>query len=1197
MPGFDMKTLLARYVVLASLLIAPGAWASTARLVEDIVSTTTDGTSDVLVTGLAAAGKRVVLTAREPSSGHELWASDGTTYGTALIRDLYPGPDSPTSLRLLGSNDRFAFFHVGDYPGPVPTPQVGLWRTDGTEEGTLQLVSGLELEPPYFPREVSYVFQGSLLLVAGCLPDEGCSVWRSDGAPGATARLPVVHEAEEPLEVRELTAVGDITFFVVTTSSSSSLWRTDGTAPGTLLVRGMPRSASIRLLAATAGQLVFVADDDGDGSELWTSDGTTPGTRPITSFAAANPFERAFIESIGGIAYFEADDVVGGADLWTTDGTPAGTRRITEFGFAAPFGFNFGPRSLEQVGGNVIFPASDGLAVGWRLWVSKGTPQTTSVLAGCAGGCPPVAEDVELVRLGQRVLFYAFDPATWNTTLWSSNGSGAQTFPLLECSGCTNAPVVAGNRAFFVAADSRGSGVWVTDGTTAGTRRLAAVGPPSIQPLAGEFSAVQVGNRFFFVAPDLVHGPQLWASDGTAAGTSPLSVITDGGASSHPAALRSITGERVAFTAWDGRARTLWSTDGTADGTLHIAEPDPVYSSPFGLHQTARWAGRLYFLGDEGSIRQLWSTDGTAAGTRRETNFADRTVTGLAPAATGMTFAVVPMEHEGPPAALWFADGSGIRELVQLPSHMWGIDQLSSVDGELFFFSVDQVENDTQLWRSDGTPVGTRRLLGLLAYGARSTPLSPVRLGSAVYLCAFGHLVRTDGTAAGTTAAPLGVSNLTSLGGSLVYFAWAPDAPGGQALFVSDGSAAGTHRLADVTPPQYENEFDFAAAEMTASGSLLFFFGHDPEHGTELWKTDGTAAGTTLVEDVLPGPNSAFTRDVAGANRLEAAGGRVFFAATDGERGVELWESDGTPAGTHMVQDLAPGAMSSLPTELTVSGDELLFAANDGVTGRELWALPLGDGPGCVASATVLCLGGRYAVEARWRDFQGNTGAGRAAALTSDTGTFWFFDPANVEVVLKVLDGRNLNGHVWVFYGALSNVEYTLTVTDTSTGAARRYVNPSGRLGSVADTTAFGPRGATPSQLTFGPAASPLPATSTTSAATTPSACVASPTRMCLQDGRFAVEARWKTPGQTGSGKGVPLSGDTGYLWFFGPTNVELMVKVLDGRPLNGKFWVFYGALSDVEYTLMVTDTQTGAVREYRNPAGRLASVADTGAF
>lgn len=77
----------------------------------------------------------------------------------------------------------------------------------------------------------------------------------------------------------------------------------------------------------------------------------------------------------------------------------------------------------------------------------------------------------------------------------------------------------------------------------------------------------------------------------------------------------------------------------------------------------------------------------------------------------------------------------------------------------------------------------------------------------------------------------------------------------------------------------------------------------------------------------------------------------------------------------------------------------------------------------------------------------------------------------------------------------------------------------------------------------------------------------------------------------------VPVSDDTGYFWFFSSTSVEVMLKVLDGRAVNGKFWVFYGALSTVEYTITVTDTQTGRVRRYDNPSGNLASIADTGAF
>jgi hypothetical protein len=104
----------------------------------------------------------------------------------------------------------------------------------------------------------------------------------------------------------------------------------------------------------------------------------------------------------------------------------------------------------------------------------------------------------------------------------------------------------------------------------------------------------------------------------------------------------------------------------------------------------------------------------------------------------------------------------------------------------------------------------------------------------------------------------------------------------------------------------------------------------------------------------------------------------------------------------------------------------------------------------------VLALGGgRFTVEATWSDFEGKTGVGQAVALTPDTGYFWFFDPANVELVVKVLDGTWFNDHYWVYYGSLSNVEFTLTVTDTSTGNTVTYTNPLGDFGSDGDVRAL----------------------------------------------------------------------------------------------------------------------------------------------
>ncbi len=103
----------------------------------------------------------------------------------------------------------------------------------------------------------------------------------------------------------------------------------------------------------------------------------------------------------------------------------------------------------------------------------------------------------------------------------------------------------------------------------------------------------------------------------------------------------------------------------------------------------------------------------------------------------------------------------------------------------------------------------------------------------------------------------------------------------------------------------------------------------------------------------------------------------------------------------------------------------------------------------------VLCLLGRFEVEVAWQDFAGNTGAGSPRPLTTDAGAFWLFQDSNLELLVKMLDGRPLNGRFWLFYGALSNVGYTLRVLDRETGAVRTYINPAGRLSSFSDTAAF----------------------------------------------------------------------------------------------------------------------------------------------
>ncbi|HEX6204051.1 MAG TPA: hypothetical protein VF100_13705, partial [Thermoanaerobaculia bacterium] len=102
-----------------------------------------------------------------------------------------------------------------------------------------------------------------------------------------------------------------------------------------------------------------------------------------------------------------------------------------------------------------------------------------------------------------------------------------------------------------------------------------------------------------------------------------------------------------------------------------------------------------------------------------------------------------------------------------------------------------------------------------------------------------------------------------------------------------------------------------------------------------------------------------------------------------------------------------------------------------------------------------------------------------------------------------------------------------------------------------------------------------------------------------LGGGRFEIRVEWTDPrtGTSGVARMEALSEDTASAWFFLPDNVELLVKVLDGRPVNGHFWVFYASLTDVEYTIRVLDREDGVERRYHKPPLVLLSGADTAAF
>ena len=142
------------------------------------------------------------------------------------------------------------------------------------------------------------------------------------------------------------------------------------------------------------------------------------------------------------------------------------------------------------------------------------------------------------------------------------------------------------------------------------------------------------------------------------------------------------------------------------------------------------------------------------------------------------------------------------------------------------------------------------------------------------------------------------------------------------------------------------------------------------------------------------------------------------------------------------------------PPGYGILADSLVDAAVEALTRDDLCA-QVPPGP-CVASDTALCLNqGRFRLDVAWRNFFGQEGVGMAVPQTDDSGSFFWVDSENIELTIKVLDGRHINDHFWVFYGALSNLEFSVAITDTVSGVCKAYDNPLGTFASVGDIQAF----------------------------------------------------------------------------------------------------------------------------------------------
>nr|WKN37596.1 T9SS type A sorting domain-containing protein [Tunicatimonas sp. TK19036] len=818
------------------------------------------------------------------------------------------------------------------------------------------------------------------------------------------------HAQENPRLIEEINTSGassnpqDITFFngdayfiADDGIHGQELWKSNGTEEGTVLVKdinpGLHHGFSEDTydtrtdLIAINGTLYLVASDGEHGLELWKSDGTEAGTvlvKDINNGSGGSEIdEMMFYEDA---LYFSAHAGDYSYELWKSDGTEAGTIMVegataTTIGCASP-------QNLTEVNGTLYFRASDQLDYNTKLWKYDGTT-------------PEVVYDInpgKLTAVG-TTLFFVGDDNTHGPELWKSDGTEVGTalvkdiyqgsFTWLTPDQLTNVD----GTLFFTHQDSDDNlELWKSDGTETGTVLVKDIYPGDNG--SSPYYLTPVGNQVFFVATDETHGVELWKSDGTEAGTELVQNIdlndSDDYSGSYPENLLAI-GSTLYFTAASTEHSSLWKSDGTEAGTVQIksiyqGNDYPTYSDFSDID------GALFFTADDGIHgTELWKSDGTEAGTALakdvNTNGVDSDPQNFVISGNQLFFTLgssvlSPLgKTDGMSASMYSEDisvyikdhsptmvnigpsvyitgksnnSSGI-ELYKASSTGQDFTLLKDINAGsngsfatgLFdfqgtlFFSADNGTDGHELWKSDGTEAGTAMVKDISTSTSSTQFHSFTAVESTLFFVADDNthgleLWKTDGTEAGTvmvkdidestgffpgSSAPLYLVNFQNK----LYFR-ADDGTGSE-LWKSDGTEAGTIKIIDL----YDGYPGGNPADLVVAGNSLYFSAFDEIHGRELWKTDGTDAGTVMVKEIQIGTDFNF-----GPEKLFDADGTLYFVVDDGVHGKELWKSDGSEAGTTLVKDINPNGDSNAD-DFLYAQDLLYFTADDGTHGKELW--------------------------------------------------------------------------------------------------------------------------------------------------------------------------------------------------------------------------------------------------------------------
>ena len=477
-----------------------------------------------------------------------------------------------------------------------------------------------------------------------------------------------------------------------------------------------------------------------------------------------------------------------------------------------------------------------------------------------------------------------------------------------------------GNNFYFVTdCEPYGTEIWKTDGTPAGTEILLDIQPgPGI---SNPYDFTPYHDSLLFTAYDSIHGEEIWITDGSTSGTYIVKDLSSVGSSVGHDIFNCKMNDVFYFSAKESPGiscspnNELYRTDGTFSGTYKAKEINPSChgSNPedFFLFKNNIFFTALHPI----SGRELWKSDGSDQGTvllkdiNPTINTSNSFIKYLWQDSSKFYFLSGESYSD---KEIWESDGINTNLLIDIyPGIEPGVFDCCFDFNNLHFFIGNDSVTGNEPWITDGTTSGTFLL-------------SDINPG-----IDFSNVI---------------INSNSIWKNSRYIFFMAYNPIYGHEMWRTDGTTIGTFLLKDIQPG---NGSSFNR-QCQVINDELFFIAEDTISGMELWKTDGTTTGTYIIKDIIPGPTGAFENSSAKFNVFRNGNYIYFTAGNITPNNVELWRTDGTDTGTTILAEINPDTIGSFPRYFGRYNNNIYFSAKSDSTGFEPYILNLNTVPGII---------------------------------------------------------------------------------------------------------------------------------------------------------------------------------------------------------------------------------------------------------